>query len=152
MPISGLGVPVLSKSGIHLIRAVACLARLREEQFVGAGELARSIDAPGNYLGKLLQTLARLGLVESRKGVGGGFRLARDPASLSLLEVVDPVEQISRWTGCILGNRDCSDEQPCAVHDQWGDLRRRYMKLLSETTIQDILADPNFEILQRRDP
>ena len=140
---------MLSKSGIHLVRAVTHLARLREDEFVGAGELAKEIGAPGNYLGKLLQTLARLGVVESRKGVGGGFRLARDPASLSLLEVVDPVEQISRWTGCIIGNRACSDERPCAVHDQWGDLRRRYMKLLSETTIRDILADPNCEMPQR---
>jgi DNA-binding IscR family transcriptional regulator len=42
-------------------------------------------------------------LVQSQKGIGGGFRLARDPGAISLLDVVEPIEHVSRWSGCILG-------------------------------------------------
>jgi len=130
---------MISKTGLHAIRALVQLALLPEQRFVGAGELATQIDAPQNYLGKLLQSMARSGLVESRKGLGGGFRLARGADSITLLDVLDPIEHLSRWEGCFLGNPVCSDTSACAVHDRWGKLRSDYLGLLSETSIADLV-------------
>ena len=115
------------------------LALLSPGEFAGAGRLAEAIDAPQNYLGKLLQALSRTGLLESRKGVGGGFRLARDPGAISLREILEPVEHLERWEGCFLGLPACSDDEPCAVHDRWGELRTAYLTFLSETTIASVV-------------
>ena len=131
---------MITKTGLHAVRATVALARLPEGAYAGAAGVARAIGAPPNYLSKLLQGLARSGLVRSQKGLGGGFRLARDPRHISLLDVVEPIEQVSRWSGCVLGHRDCSDEAPCAIHDRWKQVRTAYLRMLGRTTIADLLA------------
>lgn len=131
---------MITKSGLHAVRAMVALARLPQGEHAGAARIAREIGAPQNYLGKLLRALAREGLVHSQKGMGGGFRLARDPARISLLDVVDPIERISRWSGCILGHPECSETVPCAIHDRWKAVRDAYLKMLRRTTIADLLA------------
>jgi Rrf2 family protein len=131
---------MITRTALHSIRALVCLARLPRGVYAGAGTLAREIDAPPNYLGKLLQTLARAGLVESRKGLRGGFRLARDPAEISLYEVIEPIEHVSRWEGCFLGGAPCSDKDPCVMHERWGSLRDAYLQLLSDTKVADLVT------------
>ncbi len=119
---------------------MVALARLPEGTYAGATSIAKEIGAPPNYLGKLLQSLAREGLVQSQKGLGGGFQLTRAPRAISLLDVVEPIEQVSRWSGCILGHPQCSDEVPCAIHDRWKNVRNAYLRLLQQTTIADLVA------------
>ena len=80
-------ISLLSRSGIHAVRALVALAQLPEGEFKGAAALAEKTDAPPNYLGKLLQALAREGLVQSQKGLGGGFRLARDPDDITITDL-----------------------------------------------------------------
>ena len=137
---------MITKTGLHAVRAMVALAQLPEGGYAGAGRIAREIGAPQNYLGKLLQNLARAGLVQSQKGLGGGFRLARDPRTLSLLDVVDPIEHISRWSGCILGRPECSDEHPCAIHERWKRVRHSYLQMLRQTTIADLVARGELEV------
>jgi len=132
---------MITRTGLHAVRAMAVLARLPDGAYAGAVAVAREIDAPPNYLSKLLQNLARHGLVRSQKGLGGGFRLARDSRQISLLDVVEPIEQVSRWSGCVLGHRDCSDDAPCAIHDRWKQVRTAYLRMLGRTTIADLLAN-----------
>ena len=130
---------MLSKSGIHAVRALILLAELPEGTYAGAVSIAERIDAPRNYLGKILQQLSRDGLLVSQKGLGGGFRLARDPSQISLRDVVEPIDQINRWTGCILGRPACSEADPCPIHDQWKAVKEAYLALLDETTIADLV-------------
>ncbi len=132
---------MISKSGIHAIKALAVLAELRSGEHAGAGEVAEKIAAPRNYLGKLLKTLADNGLLESQKGKGGGFRLARSSDGISLFEIVEPIERVSRWSGCFLGRRRCSEAAPCAVHPQWGQIRDAYLHFLKETTLADLIVE-----------
>ena len=129
---------MLSKSGVHAVRALIVLAELPEGRYRGASSIAEQNDAPANYLGKLLQQLARRGLVESQKGLGGGFRLSREPSQISLYDIVEAIEDVSRWYDCILGKPNCSDGNPCSVHQQWGPVRDAYLKLLKETNLGDL--------------
>jgi Rrf2 family protein len=129
---------MLTKSGIHSVRALIVLAELPEGQYRGATSIAEQNNAPSNYLGKLLQQLARSGLVHSQKGLGGGFRLARDPHEITLYDIVDAIEDIGRWQGCILGKPNCSDDNPCSVHSRWGPVRDEFMRVLKNTTIADL--------------
>lgn len=131
---------MLSKTGLHAVRAIVALAKLPEGVYAGSARIAREIGAPQNYLGKLLKSMAEEGLVESQKGLGGGFRLARDPAEIVLLDVVDPIERISRWSGCILGRPECSESNPCALHDRWKAVREAYRRMLEQTTIAELVA------------
>jgi Rrf2 family protein len=131
---------MLSKTGLHAVRAVVALAKLPDGVYAGAARIAQEIGAPQNYLGKLLKALAAEGLVESQKGLGGGFRLARDAREISLLDVVEPIEHIRRWSGCILGRPECSDINPCAIHNRWKAVRDAYLRMLRQTTIAELVA------------
>jgi Rrf2 family protein len=140
---------MITKTGLHAVRALVALAKLPRGTYVGAGNLARDIGAPQNYLGKLLQTLTHEGLVHSQKGLGGGFQLARPARQISLLDVVEPIEHVSRWDGCILGRPECSAAEPCALHDEWKKVRDAYLRLLRRTTLADLVASGEPEFLRR---
>ena len=134
------GVAMMTKTGLHAVRAMAALAKLPDGTFAGAHQLAREIGAPQNYLAKLLQTMAREGLVVSQKGLGGGFRLARAPQEIALIDVIEPIEHISRWSGCILGRPECSEINPCAIHNRWKAVRDGYLRMLQRTSIAELVA------------
>jgi Rrf2 family protein len=131
---------MMSKTSLQAVQALAILAEIPNGHYEGAATIAKRIGAAQNYLGKLLQILAREGLVISQKGLGGGFRLAKEPEEISLFEIAEPFEHLSRWTGCFLGRPNCSGEHPCAVHSQWAPLRDNYLNLLKQTTIADVVA------------
>lgn len=131
---------MLSKTGLHAVRALVALARLPEGAYAGAASIAQGIGAPQNYLGKLLRQLAEQGLLESQKGLGGGFRLARDAGEITLLDVVEPIEHVSRWSGCILGLSACSDAEPCAMHERWKKVRNAYLQMLQRTTLAELVT------------
>jgi Rrf2 family iron-sulfur cluster assembly transcriptional regulator len=141
---------MISKSGLHAVTAVAALAELSEGAFAGAADIADQIGAPRNYLGKLLKALADQGLLESQKGKGGGFRLARGADRISLLEIMEPMERVSRWGGCFLGRTRCSDDAPCAVHQRWALVRESYLEFLRETTVADLAHRPRSRTPARR--
>jgi Rrf2 family iron-sulfur cluster assembly transcriptional regulator len=130
---------VISKSGIQALNAVAVLAELPEGTHLGAAQLARRTGAPENYLGKLLHILARRRLLASQKGFGGGFRLAKPAGSIALMDILQHLEPVERWSGCIMGREECSDHESCALHRQWKGIRDAYLKFLRETSIGDIL-------------
>jgi len=131
---------MISRTGLHAVNALVLLASLPEGEYSGASAIAKKIGAPPNYLGKLLQGLVRHGLVASQKGLRGGFRLARNPAAISLLDVVEPIDQVTRWSGCFLGRAQCQDDDPCAVHHRWKPVRDAYVDLLEQTSIADLAA------------
>jgi Rrf2 family protein len=126
---------MLSKTALHALRALTVLAELPEQSYAGAVDLAEAIGAPRNYLGKLLQTLAEVGLVESQKGKGGGFRLARRPADITIFDVAEPFDRISRWESCFMGRAKCSNQTSCPVHSRWKAVRDPYLAFLKETSL-----------------
>ena len=126
---------MISKTAVHAALALALMSKLKPGEYAGAAQIAKEIGAPQNYLGKLLKSLAENGLLESQKGFGGGFRLARSPKEISLYDVVEPIDKVSRWGNCFLGGGSCNPEAPCAVHDHWKKIRRDYLKFLNDTTI-----------------
>lgn len=129
---------MISSTAKHALAALTVMAGLPQDRYVGTKEIAEAIRAPRNYLGKLLQTLAHRGLVESQKGKGGGFRLARPPASITVIEAVEPIDRMSRWSDCFLGQGRCSAGGPCAVHHRWAKVRDAYLEFLRQTTIADL--------------
>ena len=131
---------MLTRTGLHAIRAMVALAKLPDGAYAGAAKIAQDIGAPENYLGKLLKAFGKQGLVKSQKGLGGGFRLARDPRTVTLLDVIEPIEHLSRWAGCILGRPECSDAHPCPIHNRWKSVRNAYLQMLERTTIAELVA------------
>lgn len=130
---------MINKTSLYLIKALAEMARLQKDAFIGANELAKKTEVPSNYLSKNLQTLARNGYLDSQKGKGGGFALKAKTRALSLLKIISEVEDLDRWSQCFLGRKKCRDEKPCALHDEWKSARNHYLNFLESHTIEDCL-------------
>lgn len=134
---------MLTRSGVHAMRAMVALAALPDGEYGGTSAVAAAAGVPRNYLAKLLSLLSRRGLVESQRGLGGGFRLSRSPDLISLHDVIESVEDIARWKACAFGEKACSDDHPCALHQKWGRVRDAYFSLLKNTSIADLAANRN---------
>ncbi len=98
---------MISRTGKHTLRALLALHQVPVGSYAGAGQLARQIHAPSNYLGKLLRQVARTGIVEGRRGRNGGFRLTRAWRSFSLFDALLPIEHFESFKECMLGRRKC---------------------------------------------
>ncbi len=130
---------MITRSGTHALKALAVLGALPDGAYAGAAETARRIKAPANYLGKLLRQLARAGIVEGRKGANGGFRLARDIADISLFDILEPIEHLTRVKACILGNAKCGRQKPCPLHKEWSKIRDGYTGFLHATKLSEVM-------------
>lgn len=130
---------MISKTSTQVINALVELARLPEGQYEGVRSIAKKIHAPQNYLGKMLQYLCIHKIVISQKGLGGGFRLGRNPKNISLYEIVEPIENVSFWSECALGLKKCSDVTPCAIHHRWKAVRNAYYEFLKKTSVADLV-------------
>lgn len=132
------GDGLINKSSLLAINALTVLAQLPPGECAGASSIAKKIDAPANYLGKILQSLASRGLIISQKGKGGGFRLERSPRKISLFDVITAIEDTAKWSKCFLGRKQCLDSSPCHVHDQWKHVKEMNIKFLENINLYDL--------------
>lgn len=131
---------IYSKPCEYAIRALAFLACFPADGAAQGKEIAKAEGLRAPVLGKVLQELVRKGLLESRRGPGGGFRLARNPQLITLRDVVAAVDGLDQFLECAVGLDRCSDESPCPLHDTWKDLRTHMMNYLEATTLSDMAA------------
>ena len=134
---------MFSQTGAYALRALTILARSPKFEYMLVGDLAESANLPRHYLGKILQSLARTDILNSRKGSKGGFRLARDPHTISLYEVIHHIDNLDRPCYCLMGQGDCSDDRPCALHAFRSELDKQYLAKLRETTLGDLAQFEN---------
>ena len=128
-----------SASTTHALRAMAWLAAHPGEDAVLGRDLARKLKIPPDYLSKVLATLARSGVLHAVRGAKGGYRLARAPERIKLVEVVSPFEGKRARSGCLLHpDRPCRDSGACSAHGSWGGVNQAYRDFLDRTTVADI--------------
>ena len=135
---------MLSKTGLYVVRALAELAKEEEGNWLNTAVLAKEIGAPVNYLGKLLHILAREGILFSRKGVGGGVRLAREPHEISLYDALNPFEDFLNWNKCLLGHNFCPGNNPCHLASRWNPIRESVLQFLHETSAADLASQMGY--------
>lgn len=132
---------MLSKTSKSVVNALVELAKLPAGSYEGASSIAKRIEAPKNYLGKLLQSLCARNIVSSKKGTGGGFRLGMEPDKITLYDIVEPIENVAMWEKCALGLKECSETDPCPVHDDWKVIKEAYLSFLRTTTVADLIKE-----------
>jgi Rrf2 family protein len=130
---------IFSASATHALRAMTHLAANPQVEAKLGRELAEEIELPSHYLAKVLATLARAGLLLATRGARGGYRLARSPRKIALLEIVEPFEGKRVRPGCLLQpDRACRDESACSAHAEWSKVKTTYLGFLERTTLADI--------------
>jgi Rrf2 family iron-sulfur cluster assembly transcriptional regulator len=129
---------IYSRSAEYAIRAFVNLAQVPEGKYVMVKQIAAQEGIPAHFLAKILQQLARKGLLRSSKGPTGGFTLRALPKDISLIQLVEALDGLTDYQKCVSGLAECTDDAPCGMHDSWKLLRSRIMDYLEQTTIADL--------------
>jgi Rrf2 family protein len=128
----------VSKASQYAVRALVFLAAQAPDDVVPVREIAEQEGIPHHFLAKLVGTLVQDGMVEAFKGPGGGLRLAVSPAEINVAQVIETIDGPNFLQGCFLGFPQCGDDDPCPMHEQWGDLRARMIAEMERITIAQL--------------
>jgi Rrf2 family protein len=129
---------IYSRSSEYAIRAFVHLAQVEEGKYAMVKNIAEQEDIPAHFLAKILQQLARKGLLRSSKGPTGGFALRVDAGEIRLVDIVEALDGLAPYHQCASGLSECNDEMPCSMHDSWAALRSSIMDYLGNNTIADL--------------
>lgn len=129
---------MLSRSGVYALQATLHLAQYGREQPVSASRMADALELPPEYLAKVLRRLSKEGVLESTRGVRGGYSLATTPETLSVHRVVRPFEDVAALKRCLLGG-PCHEDRPCPAHLRRLEWNQARQKILAATMLTDLL-------------
>ena len=131
----------LTRAAEYAIRCILYLSRQGQGVVTSRQEIARQADIPTHFLAKIAQDLAKAGLIEIRQGARGGFILRRDPATITLLEVVETIIGEISLNDCIARPAGCKVSYQCTVHRVWLDARDQLRDTLRQVSFEHLLAD-----------
>jgi Rrf2 family transcriptional regulator, iron-sulfur cluster assembly transcription factor len=130
----------LTKRGDYAVRAMLALARGSGNGLLSARRIADAMAIPVRFLPQVLGDLQRAGLVEAVAGRSGGYRLARDPAAVSLLDVIEAVEGDTRRRQCVLRGGPCGLDGHCDVHDVFSQGQEALRSTFARSTLAELAA------------
>ncbi len=129
---------MFSKSCEYALRSVLYLATHTDrDRKIGADELSIRLDAPRHFLAKILQQLAKNRLISSVRGPKGGFYLGSANLDVDLLSVIECMDGPDFFETCMLGLPECTDINPCPLHEGMVACREKMLATLKQQTIQN---------------
>src|SRR5690242_17385674 len=131
---------MISQTVEYALRAAVYLAD-QAPQARTTDQIAQVTRVPHAYLAKVLQNLARAGLVTSQRGLHGGFVLSKPPDRLTILEVINAVDPIRRIRECPLGIATHGNIL-CPLHRRLDDALASVEQAFAQSTLAEILAEP----------
>ncbi len=130
---------MLSQTTEYALRAMSCLAYMPDE-LVSTSQLADVTHVPMNYLAKVLQSLAKADLISGRRGVGGGYRLARPASEISMLDVINAINPIQRIQSCPL-NLENHSGKLCPLHSRLDEAAAEMIRRFGNISLFDMLEE-----------
>lgn len=129
----------LSKTGDYAVRAALALAASYDgDTYVTIAEVADRMALPRTFTPQILGKLIRSGIAISKPGRGGGYRLARPPEDVTMLEVVEAAEGSLINTRCTLRGGPCKRDDRCVVHDTWVGAAEAFRQKLAATPLATV--------------
>lgn len=101
--------------------------------------LIASTGIPKQYLEQLLGSLRRNGFIRAVRGVNGGYQIAKPPAEITLLDIIDAMEGPLELCDCISNEAQCAKSGSCKVRNVWDQLTTTINRELANITLQDML-------------
>ena len=132
---------MLTQTVEYALRALVALAAHPDQPQTNR-QLAEVTKVPGPYLSKVLQTLTKEGLVETHRGIRGGFCLARPAKQITILDAVNAVDPIHRIDVCPLGLK-AHGKRLCPLHKKMDAALAQMEEAFGSTTLADVLAEPS---------
>jgi Rrf2 family protein len=139
---------MLSKKTQYAIKALVILGKNYGKDPMQILRIAQEDKIPKKFLEQILLELRNAGLLVSKKGAGGGYSLNKDPKEIFLVQVLRITGGPIALLPCVSLNfyqrcEECIDEKTCGIRDVFTDVRNASLKILTETSIADVIAREN---------
>lgn len=116
-----------------MLRVLVFVFAERKETSFQAKVVCEQVGVPEPFTRKILQSLVKNGLLDTRRGPTGGYTVVGSANDLSFLDVIKSVDGENTFDQCILGGNEHSDENPCPFHDSWEKVRTALLEYLAKT-------------------
>src|SRR5438046_10466497 len=134
----------LSRRGAYALRAFLVLGLNYKQSVVRIQTISQQQNIPKRFLEQILNDLKSAGVVESRRGVAGGYRLARPPEDISLASVIRHLEGALAPVSCVserfYEKCSCPDEARCAIRTVMKQARDAVVAIMERLTLADLCA------------
>jgi Rrf2 family protein len=132
----------LSVRGEYALRALLVLGVNYDQPVVRIQTISEQQNIPKRFLEQILNDLKSAGVVESRRGVAGGYRLARRPEEITLAVIIRHIEGALAPVSCVSESYyekcTCPDESRCAIRSVMKEVREAVVKIVERTTIAEL--------------
>ncbi len=134
---------MFSKACEYAIRASVFIAsNSLDKQRVNPKEISENINSPKAFTAKILQALVRANIINSVKGINGGFEIDENAvSSITLAQIVEAIDGDSIYKKCGIGLDKCDESHPCPVHNKFKIIREGLKTMLETTSLQDLASD-----------
>jgi Rrf2 family iron-sulfur cluster assembly transcriptional regulator len=131
----------LSRRGDYVVRSAICLARVYpSDRPTKLREVSSEMGVPRTFASQILGDLVRSGIAVSSFGLHGGYRLARPPEKVSLLDVIEAGEGSLASENCALADEPCPGEEVCPVHETWVRATSAFRRELAGTSLAQVVS------------
>jgi Rrf2 family protein len=131
---------LLTKQTDYAIRAILDLAR-QTNGFVSSREISKREEIPLHFLRRILQTLTKGGLVESKEGVTGGVRLKAASGKIKIADLIRMFQGDIRLAECMFRKKICSNRKTCVLRKRIRKIETMVTRQFESITIKDLLRD-----------
>jgi Rrf2 family protein len=128
----------LTRESDYAVRVIVDLAGRPPGDVVRTEDLSQSTGVPRAYLAKIIQILSRVGFVRTRQGPTGGVSLLKDPANLTLRQMVEAVEGPIYLNRCLIRPGECPRDSFCTVHPVWARIQEVLIREIDAVTARDL--------------
>lgn len=133
----------LTLAGEYAIRTMIHLVENESKETTTIFEISKTQEIPEMFLRKIIPLLSSAGLIKTKKGKQGGVSLAKNPDTITPLEIIQVVEGPIALNKCLIDKEFCSDIRWCSVHTIWCELLVEMKKKLSSKSIKQIAVESN---------
>jgi Rrf2 family protein len=129
-----------TRAADYALRGMLYLAQQPLDRLVMANQIATAEDMPEYFFSKILQQLAKAGLVNSFRGVSGGFVLARPPEEITVRDVIEAVEGPLAASRCAVNPESCQRSGTCPFHQYWKEAQASLDAIFGKYTLADAVS------------
>ncbi len=128
----------LTRAADYGVRVMIHLAGVARDGRVSLAALAEATSAPDSFLSKVLQALARAGLISSHRGQAGGFEISQLGREASMRDVIEAIDGPMCLNVCLSSGKSCARKSWCPAHPVWAKAQQAVLELLQGALISDL--------------